>query len=796
MREVRGVPQTEGERSDGHQRLPPTPRSSRPALAPESAFETDGRGRTLERLQRLERMHCQLVSAIRREANQVATLLVTGLLRPVVICMLTATLMSLLLTSPSPPSLPTAPPPCFPSPDSPPLCVSSSSTADAPSEGGSVSLSSSPASSLRRSRSFVRDVSRAVCTVRRLFSLVHGEFVSHFFELGLDALLYVAVLTFGLALAIRWGWHRLLYYLMASSAAFSLVAGCGGAVYLFACRYLQPKAGAVTQNVAFPAGKAPVFRQETNGDDGGVLVATEQNSLLAFVSHSVFSTSHLKDGVSSLSVAPQLDTVLVLIALWNLCVGGAFALLWLAPLRIRSQFLVATSSAAAFTLQLLLLHFGAKYSPESPSTPTTFLLLCLAAWDIFAVLSPWGPLRWILQGLRSTDARPMPLLAYEASLARPVLPHASVRSARMASEPAGPGAPSARDTPSGVWTPGSLWSVAEPGSPLQRGEAGETRTGVNGREVRIRMRLPESGSRRSCLAEEQNLQLEPLAAGFLIQDERSRFDAEVRRRHISEAAAAGGDSQASRSRGRSRGQPVLEETERRGNGGSLTGVQGMAVTGVGQLGVYTPREVGRGGAEQRAPEDAECDGEGRESSKARLSFAGGEQETMRGGEEEVEDVNGRVRSRGESERHRPNTQEGRGAATREGWPTGDPLGRSNETETAEEREKILEMEIATIKQQLHRLGRGSGRAMLGLGDFVFYSLLACNLTSWSLATGLAGSVAVWVGLIITAAGTTFGPCHFLPALPLSIVLGLGVGTGVFYFVEPQAEYLISVDAFF
>ncbi|KEP64930.1 UNVERIFIED_CONTAM: hypothetical protein HHA_204040 [Hammondia hammondi] len=795
MREVRGVPQTEGETCDEPQRVSPASRSPGPALAPERAFERDGRCRTLERIQKLERMHCQLVSVIRREAKQVSTLLVTGLLRPVVICMLIATLLSLLLTSPSLPSLPSVPPPHFPSPASPSR-VSSSSTADAPSDGGGVSLPSSAASSLRRSRSFVRDVSRAVCTVRCLFSLVQREFVSHLFQLSLDALLYVAVLTFGLALAIRWGWHRLLYYLMASSAAFSLVAGCGGAVYLFACRYLQPKAGKLTPNVAFPADKAPVFHRETNGDDGGVLVATEQSNLLAFLSHSVFFTNHLKDGVSSLSDVPQLDTVLVLIALWNLCVGGAFALLWLAPLRIRSQFLVATSSAAAFTLQLLLLHFGAKYSPESPSTPTTVLLLCLAAWDIFAVLSPWGPLRWILQGLRSADARPMPLLAYEVSLARPVLSHASDRSARVAPEPAGPGAPSAWDTPSGVWTPGPLRSVAEPGSLLQRGEAGETRTGVNGREVRIRMRLPESGSRRSCLAEEQNLRLEPLAAGFLIQDERARFEAEVWRRHISEAAAASGDSHASGSRGRSRRQPVLEETERRGNGGPPTGVQGMAVTAVGQLGVYTPREAGRGGAEQRASEDAECDREGRQSSKVCLSFAGREQETMRGGEEEVEDVNGKVRTRGESERHRPNKQEGRGAATREGWPAGDWLGRRNETETAEEREKTLEMEIAAIKQQLHRLGRGSGRAMLGLGDFVFYSLLACNLTSWSFAAGLAGSVAVWVGLIITAAGTTFGPCPFLPALPLSIALGLGVGAGVFYFVEPQAEYLISVDAFF
>ncbi|CBZ52319.1 conserved hypothetical protein [Neospora caninum Liverpool] len=807
MRELRGFPSGLGAESEGTgpaPRVPLVSDSSPSDRAPPRNFDRDGIHPGASRIQRLEVIHGQLVAALRKEAKQVATLLVTGLLRPVIICMLTATLLSFVLTSSSFA--------LFPRPVSPltaPSLLSPSSSSDPhSSEGDAARLPSFPSSSsLRQTRSLVRDFSRGLGAVCHIFSSFCGIFFSTVFDLSLDVLIYVAVLTFCLALAVRRGWHRFLYYVMASSASFSLAAGCGGAIYLFTCRYLQPEEGGFTANASFSsdtllADKNHGVPPETDAANRDVIGSEDRKRLCFFLSHLIGLLAKIPEHVSTVSFLPQPDTVLVLVALWNLSLGGAFVLLWLAPIGIRSQLLVAISVASAFTLHVLLLHFGVNYSPESPSTPTTVLLLCMAAWDLFAVLSPWGPLRWILQGTSAADARPMPLLAYEASVARPLLSGESVRSAPMAPEPTGPGVSSVWERPSGMRTPGALRLQAEPRLQLEQGETA-TVIGYTGSEARVRVRLLEPDSIRNYLVK-QNMRLEPLEAGFIIQDERARVHAETRRRQqASYASAAPGDSQPSSREERSspsearRKQPCPAETQSRGSGETLRGVHELPVAAFGQLSVRTLRGAARGGAEPRVIRNAEREGEGRHRTEACLATTGRElKETIRDGEKQEGGAHRKFSTHTGPPRNGVTNREERGGETVEGQPAAGLAGHSGEGEAAEERERTLEIEIAVAKRQLHRLRRGNGRAMLGLGDFVFYSLLACNLTSWSFEAGLAASVAVWAGLVITSLGTTFGSRPFLPALPLSIILGLGVGAGIFYFVEPQADFLISVDAFF
>ncbi|CUG85673.1 unnamed protein product [Bodo saltans] len=74
---------------------------------------------------------------------------------------------------------------------------------------------------------------------------------------------------------------------------------------------------------------------------------------------------------------------------------------------------------------------------------------------------------------------------------------------------------------------------------------------------------------------------------------------------------------------------------------------------------------------------------------------------------------------------------------------------------------------------------------LGLGDFIFYSLLVGRAATWSFVAWVACYIAVMLGLVGTLCSLLFlrGKVPALPALPISIFLGVGT-----FFIS---KYLIS-----
>jgi len=82
---------------------------------------------------------------------------------------------------------------------------------------------------------------------------------------------------------------------------------------------------------------------------------------------------------------------------------------------------------------------------------------------------------------------------------------------------------------------------------------------------------------------------------------------------------------------------------------------------------------------------------------------------------------------------------------------------------------------------------------LGLGDFIFYSVLVGRAAMQSLFCAVFCYVAVISGLIVTLAGLALHKAA-LPALPVSIALGVITFVAIKFFVEPCLVYEFGRDA--
>jgi len=82
---------------------------------------------------------------------------------------------------------------------------------------------------------------------------------------------------------------------------------------------------------------------------------------------------------------------------------------------------------------------------------------------------------------------------------------------------------------------------------------------------------------------------------------------------------------------------------------------------------------------------------------------------------------------------------------------------------------------------------------LGLGDFIFYSVLVGRAAMQSLFCAVFCYVAVVTGLIVTLAGLALHKAA-LPALPVSIALGVITFVSVKFLVEPFVVYEFGADA--
>lgn len=94
-----------------------------------------------------------------------------------------------------------------------------------------------------------------------------------------------------------------------------------------------------------------------------------------------------------------MDWITFALCIWNLAVVGLISIFWKGPLWIQQSYLVVMSSLMAFSFTGL-------------DEWTTWLLLgLLALWDLFAVLTPWGPLRLLIESSRNEN-REIPALLY------------------------------------------------------------------------------------------------------------------------------------------------------------------------------------------------------------------------------------------------------------------------------------------------------------------------------------------------------------------------------------------------
>eukprot|EP00299_Pterocystis_sp_00344_P008172 c2996_g1_i1.p1 GENE.c2996_g1_i1~~c2996_g1_i1.p1 ORF type:complete len:506 (+),score=105.36 c2996_g1_i1:13-1530(+) len=97
-----------------------------------------------------------------------------------------------------------------------------------------------------------------------------------------------------------------------------------------------------------------------------------------------------------------LDSISFYALLWNFAVVGVLSIFWHAPLLVKQCYLIVMSAMMAWTLTKL------------PAWTTWGVLTGVSLWDLFAVLSPVGPLKMLLKESQSRGES-IPGLVYETS---------------------------------------------------------------------------------------------------------------------------------------------------------------------------------------------------------------------------------------------------------------------------------------------------------------------------------------------------------------------------------------------
>ena len=96
-----------------------------------------------------------------------------------------------------------------------------------------------------------------------------------------------------------------------------------------------------------------------------------------------------------------LDWVSLVFLLWNWSISGVISIFWKGPLRLQQVYLVAVSAITAAMLTRL------------PEWTAWLLLAAVAIYDLFAVLTPKGPLKVLVETAQERK-EPIPGLVYTA----------------------------------------------------------------------------------------------------------------------------------------------------------------------------------------------------------------------------------------------------------------------------------------------------------------------------------------------------------------------------------------------
>ena len=97
-----------------------------------------------------------------------------------------------------------------------------------------------------------------------------------------------------------------------------------------------------------------------------------------------------------------IDMVTVGLVLWNFSIGGVLmTFFWQGPLVVKQGYLICVSTIVSF------------YFTQIPEWTTWSLLIAMALYDLYAVLTPNGPLRLIVELAQERD-EDIPALVYES----------------------------------------------------------------------------------------------------------------------------------------------------------------------------------------------------------------------------------------------------------------------------------------------------------------------------------------------------------------------------------------------